>query len=237
MQLTSRPQPKGFSLVELMVGLLAGLIVIAAASSLYVAIVRANATTVQLSALNINMQSLLDVMERDIRRAGYFASAAQNLARNSDGSPTIAPSDRTAMFRLNNASGALQDMQRQVVAAPLYDCILLRYDNNVDGTISGNDEIMGYRFTSSTKGLEYRQWTSVATQLSDLCADNSAWQSISQDGRTVITAMTLTISPSGGVALPAGQRAITLTLAGHSQSKPALALTLQRQVRLRNDQY
>lgn len=237
MQLTPVSSTRGFSLVELMVGLLAGLIVIAAASSLYVAIVRANATTVQLSALNTSMQSLLDVMERDIRRAGYFASAAQNLARNSDGTPTIAPSDRTAMFRLNNASGALQDMQRQLVTAPLYDCILLRYDNNADGSISGTDEIMGYRFTSESHGLEYRQWSSVATQLSDLCTDNSAWQSLSQDGHTVITGMTLAITPSGGVALPSGQRTITLRLTGHNQSKPALALSLERQVRLRNDQY
>ena len=122
MRLTSS---RGFSLVELLVALIAGLIIVAAAGTLYVSILRANAASVQLSALNLGMQSLMDIMERDIRRAGYFASAAQNLARTSAGTPVLAPSDRTAMFSLHVSAGSttLQDLQRIAVAAPLYDCI------------------------------------------------------------------------------------------------------------------
>lgn len=53
-------------------------------------------TSVQLSALNLGMQGLLDVMERDIRRAGYFANASLNLSRDANGIRHV-PTDRTAM--------------------------------------------------------------------------------------------------------------------------------------------
>ena len=236
MRLTSS---RGFSLVELLVALIAGLIIVAAAGTLYVSILRANAASVQLSALNLGMQSLMDIMERDIRRAGYFASAAQNLARTSAGTPVLAPSDRTAMFTLTVSAGSttLQDLQRIAVAAPLYDCILLRYDADDDGAIAGNAEIMGYRFVSTEKGLEFKQWTTVATQLTERCDGDTGWSNISQDGQLQLTSLTFAIDPATGFSSPSGQRNITMTLVGRSQHKPALTLSLQRQVRIRNDQY
>ena len=236
MRLTSS---RGFSLVELLVALIAGLIIVAAAGTLYVSILRANAASVQLSALNLGMQSLMDIMERDIRRAGYFASAAQNLERTNAGTPVLAPSNRDAMFALHVSAGSttLQDLQRISVVAPLYDCILLRYDANDDGSIAGSDEIMGYRFVSAEKGLEFKQWTAISTQLNDLCDGDTGWNNISQDGQLQLTSLTFAIDPATGFSSPSGQRRIIISLVGRSQHKPALTLSLQRQVRIRNDQY
>ena len=238
MRLTSS---RGFSLVELLVALIAGLIIVAAAGTLYVSILRANAASVQLSALNLGMQSLMDIMERDIRRAGYFASAAQNLARTSAGTPVLAPSDRTAMFSLHVSAGSttLQDLQRIAVAAPLYDCILLRYDADDDGAIAGNAEIMGYRFVSAEKGLEFKQWATIPdkAQSEATCKEDTGWSNISQDGQLQLTSLTFAIDPATGFSSPSGQRRILMTLVGRSQHKPALTLSLQRQVRIRNDQY
>ncbi len=245
---------RGFSMVELLVALVAGLIIVGTATTLYVSIIRANATSVQLSALNLGMQSLLDVMERDIRRAGYFANASLNLSRDANGNPIIAPTDRTAMFTLMTSAGSttLQDMQRISVAAPFYDCILLRYDAsdlNVDdendeahgngdgGEIAGTDEILGYRFVSEGKGLEFKQWDTVADQLDQLCEGDEGWNNISQDGQVRLTSVTFAITPAAGFSVPTGQRTITISMVGRSQQKPALSLTLQRQVRMRNDQY
>jgi prepilin-type N-terminal cleavage/methylation domain-containing protein len=230
---------RGFSMVELLVALVAGLIIVGTATTLYVSIIRANATSVQLSALNLGMQSLLDVMERDIRRAGYFANASLNLSRDANGNPVIAPTNRTAMFTLMTSAGSstLQDMQRISVAAPLYDCILLRYDANDDGSIAGTNEIMGYRFKSAELGLEFRQWETVTDQLDQLCEGDEGWDNISQDGQVQLTSVTLAITPATGFSIPTGQRTITVSMVGQSQQKPALSLTLQRQVRMRNDQY
>ncbi len=238
MRLTSS---RGFSLVELLVALIAGLIVVAAAGTLYVSILRANAASVQLSALNLGMQSLLDIMERDIRRAGYFAAAAQNLERTNAGTPVLAPSNRDAMFSLNVSAGSttLQDLQSVSVTAPLYDCILLRYDANDDGAIAGNNEIMGYRFVSAEKGLEFKQWATIPDKAKSeaTCDENEGWSNISQDGQIQLTSLTFAITPANGLSSPSGQRSIIITMVGRSQHKPALTLSLQRQVRIRNDQY
>ena len=128
-------------------------------------------------------------------------------------------------------------MQRIAVAAPLYDCILLRYDADDDGAIAGNAEIMGYRFVSTEKGLEFKQWTTVTTQLSELCDGDTGWSNISQDGQLQLTSLTFAIDPATGFSSPSGQRRIIISLVGRSQHKPALTLSLQRQVRIRNDQY
>jgi len=232
---------RGFSMVELLVALVAGLIIVGTATTLYVSIIRANATSVQLSALNLGMQSLLDVMERDIRRAGYFANASLNLSRDANGNPVIAPTDRTAMFSLMASAGSStttwQDMQRISVVAPLYDCILLRYDANDDGSIAGTNEIMGYRFKSTELGLEFKQWDTVADQLDQLCEGDEGWNNISQDGQVQLSSVTFAITPAVGFSVPTGQRTITVSMVGQSQQKPTLSLTLQRQVRMRNDQY
>ncbi len=230
-------------MVELLVALVAGLIIVGTATTLYVSIIRANATSVQLSALNLGMQGLLDVMERDIRRAGYFANASLNLSRDANGNPVIAPTNRTAMFTLMTSAGSstLQDMQQLTVTDPLlYDCILLRYDANADGSIAGTDEIMGYRFKSTELGLEFRQWDTVTDQLSSpttQCDDDEGWDNISQDGQVRLRSLTFAITPATGFSAPTGQRTITISMVGESQQKPALSLTLQRQVRMRNDQY
>ena len=233
---------RGFSMVELLVALVAGLIIVGTATTLYVSIIRANATSVQLSALNLGMQGLLDVMERDIRRAGYFANASLNLSRDANGNPVIAPTNRTAMFTLMTSAGSstLQDMQQLTVTDPLlYDCILLRYDANDDGSIAGTNEIMGYRFKSAALGLEFRQWATVADQLTTptQCNDDEGWSNISQDGQVQLSSVTFAITPAAGFSVPTGQRTITVSMVGQSQQKPALSLTLQRQVRMRNDQY
>jgi prepilin-type N-terminal cleavage/methylation domain-containing protein len=232
---------RGFSMVELLVALVAGLIIVGTATTLYVSIIRANATSVQLSSLNLGMQGLLDVMERDIRRAGYFANATLNLQRDANGNPVIAPTDRTAMFSRTVSAGSatLQDLQQLAVTDPLYDCILLRYDANNDGTIAGTNEIMGYRFKTAARGLEFQQWATIADQLSSpsQCADDDGWNNISQDGQVQLTAVTFAINPTSGFSIPTGQRTITVSMIGQSQQKPALSLTLQRQVRIRNDQY
>ena len=96
---------------------------------------------------------------------------------------------------------------------------------------------MGYRFVSTEKGLEFKQWTTVATQFSELYDGDTGWSNISQDGQLQLTSLTFSIDPATGFSSPSGQRRIIISLVGRSQHKPALTLSLQRQVRIRNDQY
>ena len=86
-------------------------------------------------------------------------------------------------------------------SSPTGNCILIRYDVNNDGTISGtpntNDEILGYRYNGNDDTIEFNSWTNVADQT---CATTSTgWDSLAGgDGHTNITGLTFTIDPASG---------------------------------------
>lgn len=62
---------KGFSLVELFIGLLLGSILMAMVISLYVSSVSAGVKNLKVSRLRADLQSIILFIEMDIRRAGY----------------------------------------------------------------------------------------------------------------------------------------------------------------------
>ncbi len=236
---------KGFSLVEMLVALVAGLLVAAAVTALYAAVIRANSTSVQLSMLNQDLQATLNIVARDIQRAGFKADAAQILARNSNGDPidasgnVVTSLDRSAMFSAFtlDASAAmtttLRDLQRLAVSAPLFDCVLLAYDANKNGAIAGKDEIMGYRYNQSQQEVEFNSWASAAQQ----SCSATGWSALAGGiSSTQITGLTFLLDPASG-ATDTGQRTLVLTITGQHRQNSQLQLELQRRVRLRNDQF
>ncbi|MFC7301255.1 PilW family protein [Cognatiluteimonas weifangensis] len=66
----------GFTLVELMVALVVGLIVVLAAVGFVVSVAKANSENIQVTRLTQELRSLTDVMARDIRRARYVVDPA-----------------------------------------------------------------------------------------------------------------------------------------------------------------
>ena len=65
---------RGFTLVELMIGILVGMLVVAAAIAIYVTTVRGSAETLRMVKLNQELSNIMAVMVSDIRRAGYWAN-------------------------------------------------------------------------------------------------------------------------------------------------------------------
>ncbi|HEY9199287.1 MAG TPA: prepilin-type N-terminal cleavage/methylation domain-containing protein, partial [Gammaproteobacteria bacterium] len=63
---------RGFSLTELMIGSTVGLIVIAGAVQLYLVNLRATTDNLRLSRLNQELRASLDLLQNDLRRAGYW---------------------------------------------------------------------------------------------------------------------------------------------------------------------
>jgi type IV pilus assembly protein PilW len=63
----------GFSLTELMVGSLVGLLVIAGALQLYMLNLRGTTDNLRLSRLNQELRATLELLRNDLRRAGYWA--------------------------------------------------------------------------------------------------------------------------------------------------------------------
>ena len=72
--LKNRKQQAGVTLVELMIGLLVGLIVVAAGTNIFSTSIRGQTDNINLTRLNQDMRAMMDIMVRDIRRAGFWTS-------------------------------------------------------------------------------------------------------------------------------------------------------------------
>lgn len=234
---------KGFSLVELMVAMVVGLFVAGIVTTMYISVLRANSTTIQLARLNQDLQAALDIIARDIQRAGYVSGAEAALARNASGdavNPTVVTKVANASFSaFKIVSGAIGSDSNDINATPSSpsgSCILIRYDANNDGNISGAtaDEVIGYKYNSSNKTIEFKSWSSTSTQ----ACNASDWQVLAgDDGQIKIDALTFTIDPVSGASSSYLKRNILVSLNGASTKNPDLDITLERKVRLRNDQF
>lgn len=77
---------RGFTLVELLIGITIGLIVVGGAITLFVSIAKATTVMVQTNKMQQELRSLGLTMTRDIRRAG-FSGVVPGLDFNGDGFP------------------------------------------------------------------------------------------------------------------------------------------------------
>ncbi|WP_027159915.1 PilW family protein [Methylobacter luteus] len=151
----TRKQQTGLSLIELMIGLLVGLVIIAGGLSVFVTSVRGQADNIKLSRLNQDMRAMMDIMVRDIRRAGFVTSdPAANLISLQD----------------NPFFGATTELA-------IYDstCIVYAYnrDNDSPPTVADNERL-GFRLND---GGELEMRSSGTTN--ENCG-NGVWESITE---------------------------------------------------------
>lgn len=217
---------QGMTLVEMLVSLVAGLLVVAGVLSLFSSVIVSGNTTLMLSRLNQDVQSVTDIMVRDIQRAGYHPSAAQGM----NGIASAASAAETMVFSVTNdlysSSGA---------DAP--NCIRIKYWDE-------GDVIQVYRYDSVGKELFCRSKTisgsecnasgDKTTDISTLCSNASNWSRLMAEQEISIDDLRFELV-SGSSAT--GMRSIRLTLSASHMSRPALSVTLQREVKLRNDGY
>lgn len=78
MQLNA-PHQRGFSLIELMIGLVLGLIVVGAVSSFAVATLRASSQNERSSRLTQDLRTAMNLVIRELRRSGYDGAAVARL--------------------------------------------------------------------------------------------------------------------------------------------------------------
>lgn len=208
----------GFSLVELMVAMVAGLILVAAVTALFATVLRANSTAMKVSRLNQEIQAITDMMARDIQRAGFDASAATatRLASGATQSP----------FYFDVAADLLDET---VTGSKIYRCIRVRYDDNGNGvlnnSVSSSLETLVYSYSAASKGVK------LAIGATAACNGGSL---ISTDDTLEITSLTYNLLSSSQAS---GARAIQLNISGRYKDNTALTLNLQRDIKLRNDGY
>ncbi|QXW28987.1 prepilin-type N-terminal cleavage/methylation domain-containing protein [Aeromonas sanarellii] len=220
-------QSRGFSLVELMVAMVAGLLLVAAASALFATILKANKTAMQVSRLNQELQAVTDMIARDIQRAGYDASAATH---------TLNAGVSGAILLLPFYFDSTQHLLNKYSSSPdKYRCIALKYDERdvnapSPGQPGANEAVVYSLRTDSSIWLDELSASASSAALATACSNGG--NRISTNDTIEITDLTFTLI-SGSVST--GARTIRLAISGNDKNSPALKLSLQRDIKLRND--
>lgn len=155
---TIHRQQFGVSLIELMVGLTVGLIIIAAAGTMYVTNVRTGRDTLAAIKLNTEIRTAMDVMVDEIRRAGF--------------SPTSTPQTNPFM---DKTAGSSTDIRINGSG----DCIEFSYDVNRNSAV--DEEVFGFRI--SDEQIEMRTG---GTALINNC-DTGVWNQLTTPGIVTIS--------------------------------------------------
>ncbi|MBM7456926.1 type IV pilus assembly protein PilW [Oceanisphaera litoralis] len=214
---------RGFSIVELMVSMVAGLVVVAGAISLFTSVIVSGNTTLMLSRLNQDVQVITDMLARDIQRAGYHPSAAQDMA---SGTPSSSAKSTKYQFSttadLYTASGA---------TAP--GCIRIKYWDP-DPASGAGSVVRVYGYDTANKLLKVSTSYTEPGSGALGSGDCSGGSKLVSETEVQIDSLSFALVSGSGAT---GMRAIDLAISASHATRPALSMSLQRQVKLRNDGY
>lgn len=238
---------RGFSLVELMVALAAGLIVSVALIAFLMSSFRSNSEYVQSTRLTQELRTSLDVVTHDLRRAGYDQNGMTKLANN--------VSSKFARMLLG-------DEITPATVPKTYRCVIYGYDRPDQG-IAGctstagvvdqcNGEVRGIRlgqartFGNRNVGVvEYAVsagTTSPAcngaapnySSLPIVCDATSKWCALSDPTRLDISAFALT-DRRANVTADTQLRDIGVSITGRIAGSTEYTRTVSSRVRIRSE--
>ncbi len=180
----------GFTLIEIMISLILGLIVLAATISIYVATVGSSSNTIKSARLNHDLEAVMALMINDIRRAGYWGGA------------TVTADSRNNLFTAVSTN----------IQIPINTCVLYSYDGG-NGTTGGvphdsngivdSDEYYGFKLENNT--IRMRKTGTTTADCS-----NGTWEEFIDGDQLTITQLQFDFGPIVGV-LPATSRCMNVT--------------------------
>jgi prepilin-type N-terminal cleavage/methylation domain-containing protein len=218
------PKQHGFSLVELMVALVAGLIVSIAVVSFAMSSMKSNAEYVQSSKLTQTLRNTMDIVVRDLRRAGYDDLAVARLTGTS-----VLPASPFGPVLIDNSNPAPTNGS----------CVIYAYDRpgGSSGVLDiGNGEVRGLRrvqydhtiangTTASVGVIEYATSFGTTkptcggaaadyTQFPPACNTTTGWCPLTDPSITNIRGFTLTETSSTEIGTnPTAVRIRNITVA------------------------
>lgn len=210
---------KGFTLVELMIALLLNAFLLAALTTIFLANLDHNRRMINNSRLNQQLNIAMNMMARDISRAGYWANATSDIGSASNNNPFMAANTDITV----NAGG---------------NCILFTYDHDANGALAAissaiDDERYGFRLNNQT--LQARPPGATF----DCNAASSNWENVTDPGFISVTALSFTLNTSTVVTGPGTKgitfRSVTINLTGQLTSDSTVTKTITRTVKVRND--
>lgn len=212
---------RGFTFTELLVALTISALLFSLLIGVFIANLNHYHKSVNTNRLNQQLQSTLDLMTNDIRRAGYWANANGDVGTNQNNNPFMASATDITV----NASK---------------NCILFTYDHGNTGTLpsissSYDDDRYGYRLSNGAVQTRPPGASFSCT------AASSAWENVTDTNIINITDLTFTLNSSTVTTGPGVQgltmRSVDISITGQLVSDSTIARTLTQHVRIRNDKF
>ncbi|MGR9117353.1 MAG: PilW family protein [Gammaproteobacteria bacterium] len=176
----------GFSLIEIMIALLLGIIVVGGALTIYISTIRGSTDTLRSARLNHDLDSAMQLMINDIRRAGYWggAVAGVNVGNNPPANPgnpfTIGP------FTIGPFTTGTPNIQ-----IPINSCIRYSYDADNSGA-PDNGEYYGFKLDNGA--LKMRN--SSAPDTTSDCTEAGTWFTFTDEDKVNVTGLTFSAASS-----------------------------------------
>jgi prepilin peptidase dependent protein B len=209
---------RGFTLIELMISMVIGLIILAAAIGMFVSMIKADNDYLKSVRLNQELRAAMSLITRDIRRAGIDGSGA---TRGTGPYPFSTTASRLTIA--NNAQGDANA------------CIGFAYDEDNNGIDAGNAERYGYRWDSVEGAIEIRK--------SGIACNLGGWENITDNKLIEIFSETISGTAHPGVefvetsVIEAGMyiRQIEITIRGRLLKDNTVARRITETVKIRNE--
>jgi prepilin peptidase dependent protein B len=213
-------QIRGFTFVELLIALAINMILFVAIVGMLLSNLNHYNQSLKINRLNQELQSILNLMSNDIRRAGYWVNASNDVGTGQNNNPFV-------------ASGV-------DISIPNSSCILFAYDHDNNGTLASisssvDDERYGFRLNS--QAIQARPPGAAF----DCNAIATAWENMTDTNIIQITNLTFTLTTNTITTGPGTQgismRSVDVTITGRLASDNTITKTLTQHIRIRNDKF
>ena len=223
-------QSQGFSLVELMVAMAAGLVVIGAVVVFTISTAQSSSSNIRTTKVMQDLRGSLNLIEREIRRSGYdenaikFASACVSVTG-------VCPVSNFTQF---------------VIVSP--SCLLVTYDkySNLTPGTAGTGEFHGFRRVANAAGVGVIQASlnSAAAPSCTAAANSAAWADVTNPDITNISNLNFTQAATVGGCVQASSglwvvvQDVLVQIGGTWKdpvSKLVTTRSLEESVRVKND--
>jgi len=157
----------GFTIIELMISLVLGLIVISGLISVYVATVVSSNNTLAMSKVSQQTSALMNIITNDVRRAGYWGQGVTPLADYIERDVSVNPFSNNGITALGLINNTVGNVLITGNSATVGECLVYTYDSDENGVLD-NTDIVGFRLLGSIAQMRRLGDSTDATQVSCL---------------------------------------------------------------------
>ena len=186
---------KGFTLIELIIALMLGIIVIGSVGTVYLSTIKSSSSVLKMAKLNYEMNTLMSMMVSDIRRSGYNQGTVATSIQDNIFNQVTSSTDMDTALSLRSVMNNTTQIPASSNTAG--QCILYAYDKDLDGVVD-NDELFGYRLNGSM--VEMRAAVAnaaaiVADTAEDSCT-NGTWYPLTDNTSINFTNLSFSLASS-----------------------------------------